>query len=363
MRVTNGKIKSFITWIFSNRKRAVVTALLIAAGVFFGFRNYTKADFEAEVETIKKQELTQTITASGSVSAEKFAKLTFLASENIDEILVEDGAKVEEGDIIARLDTTSLYQSFLKAESNLRDKQATLNRVYDDLQGKEDTETFEEKEDRVAAEAAKDKAYRDYVIAQNNLGNATLRAPFEGIVNFNDGTSIGKLSLTTTPTFTIVDPKTIYFVAEVNEVDVAKIKKGAKAIIKLDAFPEENFEEEVKSVSFVSTTTSTGGTAYEVRVGLPQTDEDKVRVGMNGDADFIISEKKDILTVPLTTVVEENNKTFVWVLERGRAVKKEVETGISSIDYMEIKSGLSEGETVILNPPSDLSQDSRVKAL
>jgi len=364
-RIYNNKVLSKIHHLLkrlTKNPKKLIFLLLVTLLAFTGFRKLTKFDFESEVYVVKPQLLKESITASGSVSAEKLAELTFLASENISEILVEDGQEVKKGDIIARLNTVSLYQSYLQAEADLRDKQATLDRVYDDLKGKDETETFPEKETRISAETNKDKAYRAFVIAEKNLGNATLRAPFDGVVNYTEKTSVGKLSSAASPTFIIVDPKTIYFEAEVNELDITKLKKGTNTEIILDAFPDKTFSQEVKSINFISSTTSTGGTAYKVKISLPENPGNIIRIGMNGDAEFITAERDGVLTIPQSALFEDE-ENIVWVIEKGRAVSKIVETGISSIDHIEVIGGLSEGETVILNPPFDIKKGSRVKIL
>ncbi len=354
--------KRFFGWVFATNKRKMTFWLIAALLGVWQVSSFLSPDWELEVETPQKSSVTESVIAAGEVSAEKFAELTFLATENISEIFVEDGAQVKKGELIARLDTTSLYQSYLSAEAELKDKQATLDRVYDDLKGKETSESFTEKETRVSAETSKDKAYRAFVIAQKNLANASLNAPFDGIVNYNLGTSLGELSLTTKPTFTIVDPTTIYFEAEVGELEVSKIRPGTKVEITLDAFSDRTFEEEVLSVGFVSVTTSTGGTAYRVKTGLEK-DGEVLRPGMNGDAEFVLSEKEDVLLVPLTAIVEEEDETYLWVIRNGLAKKVQVETGISSINEIEIVSGLEGAEKVIIRPPQDIAENDRVKVI
>ena len=82
---------------------------------------------------------------------------------------------------------------------------------------------------------------------------------------------------------------------------------------------------------------------------------------MNGDVDIVISEKDNVLLVPITATIEENSKTFVWVEDEGRAKKVEVTTGSSSIDDIEITSGLTEGTKVITRPPSSIQKGTRLK--
>lgn len=350
-------------WVLATKRRRVIFLIIVALIVLWRINSARKPDWELGVVEIKKAELLESVSTSGEIKAEKFTELTFLSSENIKEILVPDGAEVKKGNLIAKLDTVSLYQSYLQAEADLRDKQAALDKVYDDVKGHEKDETLAQKETRTSAEVAKDKAYRAFVIAQKNLANANLRAPFDGIVNYNEGASIGTYSSPLSSRFSLVDPKTVFFEAEVNEIDIIKITPDTKVKIELDAYPNQEFEQQIKSISFVSTMTSTGGTAYKVKTSLPDNVDHKFRLGMNGDASFIVSSKQNVIVVPLTAIVEENEKSYVWVVNSNNKAKKvEVATGASSTDDIEITSGLKSGNLVIGRPPSKIKEGDRVKS-
>ena len=357
------KENRLLKWVLATRRRKVAFLVVIALFAFLRVNSARKPDWELEVVEIKDEQFIESVSASGEIKAEKFTELTFLSSENIKEILVSDGTKVKKGDLIAKLDSLSLYQSYLQAEADLRNKQATVDRVYDDLKDKDSTETFTERETRTSAEVAKDKAFRAFVIAQKNLTNASLRAPFDGIVNYNEGASIGTYSSPLSSKFSLVDPKTVYFEAEVNEIDIIKITPETKVKIELDAYPGDTFEQQIKSISFVSTITSTGGTAYKVKTSLPENFDNKFRLGMNGDVSFIVSSKQGVLVVPITAIVDEDEKSYAWVINSNKKAKKvEVVTGASSVDDIEITSGLESGDLVIVRPPSKIKEGDRVKS-
>ena len=80
-----------------------------------------------------------------------------------------------------------------------------------------------------------------------------------------------------------------------------------------------------------------------------------------GDAKFIVSEKEEQLLVPLTAVVEEDGESFVWVVDGRRARRVQIEIGESSVDDVEVISGVKKGDTVIIRAPSDLEEGDRVK--
>lgn len=345
-----------------SRKRIIILTIVFLV-LFFVIRNATKPKFEVDLEVVKKEQFTESIIASGEVVADEAIELNFETAGTVAEIGVKLGDAVKKGDLIARLDTTNLYSAYLSAEADLRAKQATLDSVYDGLQGKKTTETYAEIDTRTTAETNRDKSYRAFVIAQRNLAGATLKAPFDGIVaSVPEGLSVGtNVALPSSYQFSVVNPETIYFLAEASEIDIPKLTSNQKVKITLDAYPNEVFEGKVEGMGFKSITTSTGGRAFQVRTTLPAQDSLKFRVGMSGDAEFIVSEKPSQLVVPQIAVVEKDGKSFVWVVERRRVKKAKIETRASSIDDVEVLSGVDEGETVIIRPPSDLEEGDRVK--
>ena len=86
----------------------------------------------------------------------------------------------------------------------------------------------------------------------------------------------------------------------------------------------------------------------------------KLKLGMNGDAEFVLDRKEDVITVPVTAIVEEDDKEFIWIAENGTARRVEVKTGLTSINDIEITEGLEQGQEVILRPPSNIEEGKRV---
>ncbi|MCH7640850.1 efflux RND transporter periplasmic adaptor subunit [Patescibacteria group bacterium] len=343
-------------------RRSIVLLVIFLLIAFFVYRRATSAKFEVDVAVVKREKFVERISASGEVTADEAIDLNFETGGTVAQVAVKLGQKVKKGDLIAKLDTTNLYSAYLQAEADLRAKQSSLDVVYDNLKGIGDAETFEEKETRTLAETNKDKSYRAFVITSRNLAGATLRAPFDGIIaNMPEGLAIGtNISLAASYQFSVVNPKTIYFITEVSELDIPRLTSNQKVKIRLDAYPGEIYEGVIEGMAFESVTTSTGGSAFLVRVTLPGQNALKFKVGMNGDADFIVSERDAQLLVPITAVVEANGDTHVWVLDGRRAKRVQIEPGDSSIDDLEVLSGIKEGDTVIIRPPSDLEDGDRV---
>ena len=363
-----GSVINILLWPIKRFRRMgrygkIVTLIVLGLIIYWRVNAYQKSGLEVEVRAAKYGKLVESVNASGEVTAENVANLVFQTAGEVKEVNFKEGERVEKGDIIAKLDTTLLYNAYQSADATLRATQAVLNSTYDTLQGKEKTETYAEISTRTTAEAAKDRAYWAYVSAVKSLEGAYIRAPFDGILTQAPATVVPGtiIALPSSATFQVFGPETTYFRAEVSEVNINKLANGLAADIEIDAFPDQSFEGKVLGFNVSSTTTSTGGTAYVVRISLPDNDKLKFKLGMNGDVDIVISEKDNVLLVPITATIEENSKTFVWVEDEGRAKKVEVTTGSSSIDDIEITSGLTEGTKVITRPPSSIQKGTRLK--
>lgn len=346
-----------------SRFNKVFILIIITLMVYWRWSAIKNGGLEVDTAVVTRDTLVESISASGEIKAENSANIAFQTAGEVTEVNYKEGDRVEKGDIIAKLDTTNLYNNYLIADAGLRAAQATLNRVYDDVQGHENDESFSQIETRTAAETNKDKAYWAFVSAKKNLEGAYITAPFDGILtqaptNIVPGAVI---SLPSGAVFQVVGPETTFFEAQVSEVDIVKLVSGANATIEIDAFPDKVFKGKVTGFNYASTTTSTGGTAYNVRISLPEDENIPFMIGMNGDADIILSEKENLLLAPINSIVEEDDKEYVWLDDNSKASKVEVITGASSINDVEIISGLSEGDTIIIRPPKNIEEGTRVK--
>lgn len=339
-------------------KRKVIVILMLLATIVWGLGARKKEIPQQQIVSVERGKLIESISASGEVKAQETAEMSFQTSGKIAWIGPKEGDIVFKGQVLSSLDTTKQNADLQRARSDLRSAEATLERVLDEVKDHDADETFEQKETRTSAEVAKDKAFEAVIKAEKNLSEASLVSPLSGIVtNIPDGVVPGVNVSPATNVFTIVNPYSIYFEVEVNELDVPKISIGQVVQIEIDAYPGEEIEGKVFNIDFTNSTTSTGGTAYKVKVNLPKNDGPKFRLGMGGDADFIIDIKEATLLIPIAAVVEDTDSNFVWLVgEDDRIKRREVEIGTSSIDEIEILLGLVEGDRIISQPSADLNE-------
>lgn len=312
---------------------------MIGIGGWFYYQNQNKE--ELEEATVSRGEVAEELILSGQVTADEHAQLSFPASGTIAWLTVTEGDEVYKGQPLAKLDTTLLNSTYQQALANLRAEEANLAQVYDEVKGNEKDETFEEKNTRVAAETAKDKAYEAVVAAQENLRKSTLYAPFAGIVTSVANPYQGVNVLATQPQIEIINPDTIHFVVFADQTEVLQIKEGEKVRIILDALPQKEIEGEVTYISYSLAPTEVSA-VYEVKVKFLNLDSDFLyRVGMTGDVYFTLQKKENVFYVPSGFLKSDDKGDYV--LTNNGKDKVYVEVGLEGEERTEVTGDLEEG--------------------
>ena len=187
--------------------------------------------------------------------------------------------------------------------------------------------------------------------AQKQLDNATIVAPFDGVV--------ARLNIrekdTVSPTLVvaqIVDPAAMQLDVQVDEIDVVDVYLGQKAVVSVDALPDLTIDGTVSSISVLPAPQS-GVVVYDTRISFKAPDIKALKPGMSASADVIVSERKNVLLVP-DRAVGKNDKgdATVVVMVDGKTEQKIVTIGISDGIQTEIVAGLSEGDTVVVERSS-----------
>lgn len=309
--------------------------------------------------TVSKGEIIESVATSGEVKADKMAALSFQSGGKVAWVNVVAGDHVKKGQAIAGLDTVSLNAAYSQALNNYRNYQAIADNVLDQVKDHSGDETYSQKATRTTAEVNRDNAYDAMVAARNALFNASIYAPFDGIVDTVSPSSPGINVGLGAANYTIVNPDTMYFDAEVEETYLSSVKIGQKVKIFLDAYPEETFVGVVESVGVVAFVSSTGGNAYHIRITLPENTDLRFRVGMGGDSKIIVDVTEETVKVPFTAVVSDSFD-YVWVVDSNKVKKVEVKLGKTSFDEVEILSGLEEGQLIVDQPPASLEEGQKV---
>lgn len=328
--------------------------LVICVGVLFiifkKFSPLAKPADKYKTVKVKRENLTETVSATGRVQSENQVNLKFQTSGLLAWVGVKEGDRVKKWQAIASLDKRELRK---KLEKEMQDY---LNERWDFEQTQEDYKEIKERHlvtdkiKRILEKAQFDlnSAVLDYEIQNLAVELATIISPIDGIVTHIDTPVAGVNITPATAIFTIADPSKMKFVANIDEADIGKIKLGQKTTIILDAYPKEKIEGKITKIAFSSVTTRGGGTAYPVEISLPENINQRFKIGMNGDVEILITEKKEVLTLPNQAIKEKNGKKYVRLIEGRNINQAEVETGFEGETKTEITKGVKEGQIVIL---------------
>jgi len=332
-------------------KLIVFSFIFLLAGFFIG-KKFIFAPREAKYGTAQviKKDLSSTVAASGEIKSDEEATLKFQTSGQLVWVGVKQWDKVEKWQSLACLDKEKLEkelkQELLDYMNERWDFEETTQETYRDQAL---TELI-----RIAKEKAQfdlERVVLDVEIANIALKYACLISPIEGIVTEITTPHPGSNVYLVSDKIVISNPEKVIFSANVDEVDIGKIKKGMPAKIVLDAYPEEEINSLVEEIEFTSTITSGGGTAFAVKFNLPpNTVDEKFKLGMNGDAEILSEERKDVLVVPFEAIQEEEGLgEFVWLVKADKTEKQPVKTGISNDLETQILEGVSAGDQVVIS--------------
>ncbi len=347
------------------------------------------------------------ISVSGSVEADQKAKFGFTVAGKVLRVAVEEGDFVRKGSIVAELDPVDYQHAvdvaaadvaaakavYEKALAGPREQEVDQARVAAERAESEyhrmktlyerkslprrDFEKAEavwkaardqysmardgaRVEDKKAAKATLEKARAAEKIARKRLADCTLHAPISGWVA-RRGVEPGESIAAGMPVFAIVDLDPVKVRAGVPESDVAKIRPGLPATVQVPALPESSFEGRVELVGVAADPMSR---TYTTKIVIPNPDS-VLRAGMVAEALIHGDEKVEALTVPGEAIVRDpDGATLVYTYfpEQRRVYAKRVETGTVYGREVEITSGLSGDELVVVTGQNKLRDGVRVKA-
>jgi HlyD family secretion protein len=312
-----------------------------------------KFDPKKEVAVqVERQTIKEEIILTGSIDASEKANVRFQTSGKLAWVGVKEGDTVKKYQALASLDKTSLKKQLQADFNTYRSALATFDDTQDDYKDEKDALVLTDDMKRILVRAQNtlDNSVINYELQELTLKYATLFTPIAGVITNIDQPSSGVNITPAAATFSIINPQSIYFKAQIDQEDVVKIKIGDKTTINLDSFSDQNFESEITHIDFTPVTGQTS-TVYEVHFKLPiENNQDlQYRIGMDGDAVISLREIEDTLIIPIDATHQEDDKDYVLVKIGDDKVltKKYIKLGIETDDNIEVLEGLSENDQVV----------------
>ncbi len=338
------------------------------------------------------------VVANGYVVARTKAAVSAKIPGRLAMLNVSEGSRVEKGAVIARLDNADYAAAVGQAEAGLASAKATLIEAQSDrdqlqrefdrvkniraenpnLVSPQDVENAESRarqgDARAQAQQARvDAAAAALRMAQANLENTYIRAPFSGTVLRKEA-EVGEVvapsvggGLTRGAVVTMADLATLEVEVDVNEAYIARVRNGQQARITLDAYPDTAFRGTVRQV--VPTADRQRATV-QVKVAIVDRDP-RILTEMGAKVEFLEPQaaaagtssqpQRVRITVPAEAVRTDNGRDVVWVVRDGRLQKRDVDAGPVSGNFREIRAGLSGGEQLLVGGVETPREGQRVK--
>ena len=373
---------------------AVLVALVAAAVALFTLRGKGVEVRTAEVVAIGNGGGNASVLdATGYVVARRMATVSAKVTGKVREILIEEGQKVEEGQVLARLDPVdanaqralsasqlSAAQSQIAgARAQLKEAEASAARlstlVAQKLVSRAQYEQAIASRDALRAQLAtaqrNAEVARDGLrIADNSVDNTIVRAPFAGVViakAAQPGEIVSPLSagggFTRTGIGTIVDMDSLEVEVEVGEAFIGRVKPGMRTETVLNAYQDWKIPGKVIAIIPAA---DRGKATVKVRVGLDAKGDARIvpdmgaRVSFLEDARPAQAEAKPGVLVPGAAIVQRGDKDVAFVVAGDKVAQRALTLGRTLGDDREVLDGLNGGEQVVLDPPDTLADGARV---
>ncbi len=247
----------------------------------------------------------------------------------------------------ARVSVNSVKTEVSNVYTTYTNARASLTLALKDL---ELADAGASRESIATQEASLSSAKASMETAYKRLDEAVLRAPVYGVISkvyFEEGETVSPNE----PVFELLTPEHYEIEVYIPEADIADVKLGDSATVTFDAYgKDEMFEAEVVSIA-LSETVRDGVPTYKTTLQLREEKREGVtlRPGMTADVDIVTALRKEVLYVPLRSLVREEGKVFVRIFNGREFEDRYVTTGLrGSGGTIEILSGLKEGEEVVI---------------
>jgi HlyD family secretion protein len=320
-------------------------------------------------------ESTVTNSKAGTIRARRRARLSSEVGGRIVEISRREGESVAAGELLIRLDDASPRAQLLLTQESLRAATAAHHeaciargRAERELERKRSLAHQKIVSDDVldalqsafeAAEAActavgaeRDKAAAAIVAAEADLAKFEVRSPFDGVIA-EVSAEVGEWITPSPPLLTapavvdVIDRTSNYVSAPMDEVDSGSMAPGLRAKISVDSHPNREFDGTVTRIAPYVVDVEAQNRTVEIEVEFDDADfASTLLPGTSADVEVVLETHADVLRIPTAALLEGGR---VLLPENGRLIERPVSTGLKNWNYVEIVTGLAEGDAVVVS--------------
>ncbi len=369
---------------------AALAVLLIGLPLISKFTGGSEAK-QVEVQKVEYKLIKSSILASGTLAYREQVQLRSEVIGQVTELHVEEADQVKKGDPVITLDPKSYQAQVEQAEARVRIQQIAIERqrlliktLADRFERQKtmfaknlvDEDSFEALESELALARVDVRSLQESLLqasaaldqAEDLLSKTRIRSPIDGVViqvDIKVGETViaGTTNIPGSTMMVIADPSETLTEVQVDEADIAQVREDQRADIFTAAYPDSPLSGTIQSIATVARKTQgQASLSFLVKILLDEQDTMMIRPGMSVRADIYTQSSEETLAVPVQAVLfdedtrkgdkdkDKNEQSYIFVMQDGKAVRKDVEIGISSDSDQEIIAGVKQGETVISGP-------------
>jgi RND family efflux transporter MFP subunit len=312
-----------------------------------------------------RRDMVDHITVVGNLIGEATVDVVPRVAGRLQAVPVKLGDRVAKGQLVAKMEDNDVREQVNQAEANLsvnranvqarendlkvsQNSLARLQRSFDSgLVSKQNLEDAEARVNTATSQLEVSKAQVSQTQARLDelkitLSNTNVVSPVDGFVskrNLDPGAFAGANTII----LAVVDIGTVRLVANLVEKDFKRVQAGVDAVVEVDAFPGESFHGKVSRVA-PAFDPATRTAAMEIEVPNPGF---RLKPGMYARVQLTADRRSNALTVPRAAIVDLENRHGVFTVDTDTARFKDVKTGMSDGEWVEVVDGLDEGQKVV----------------
>ena len=344
---------------------------------------------QVDVQEVELKLIKSSILASGTLTFREQVQLRSEVIGQVTELHVDEADEVKRGDPVITLDPKTYQAQVDQSEAQVRIQQIAIERqrlLIDTLsdrferqekmfaQNLVDEDSFEALKSELALARVDLRSLQESLAqgraalnqSEELLAKTRITSPIDGVViqvDIKVGETViaGTTNIPGSTMMVIADPSETLTEVQVDEADIAQVRVGQRADVFTAAFPDTPLTGTIQSIASVARQTpGQASLSFLVKILMDKQDTMRIRPGMSVRADIYTESSDETLAVPVQAVLYDEvidqeeegaeEQSYVFVMQDGKTVRRNVEVGISSDSDQEIRSGLEEGELVISGP-------------
>ncbi len=373
--------------------RKLLLILLLIFGVValpFVNRYFIGVDAkEVEVSTVSERVISPSILASGFLAHEEEVMLSSEVIGKVDEIFIEEGERVQAGQLVLRVDDRNFLAGLEQSEASVRLNTIDIERqevrienlerqfertssLYEsDLVGEEEFDTMRNQLElaRIDLKSSRERlaqAQAQLEQVNDQLSKTRIVSPIDGLITSLD-IKVGETAIASSTNIpgsslmTIANPQSIYTEVLVDEADIANLAVGQRAEIVAIAYPDEPIQGVVRYIANTAKTEpNRQGLTFTVEIDILDAGNVVLRPGMSCRAEIFTAQDQAVPAVPIQALIFEEDRSqllsefFLFVNDDGVARKTPVQVGTSDDEFQELTSGIDDDVEIVVGPDREL---------